>query len=132
LRCISAVFCQTKRESGVFSTGTEKNGFAGFSGIALKTGWGNGALFGRFRDSGVVLSPDLGESALRLSMFLGDDQRTGHQMTVTGGSLTQIQKMAPKDNRGLIWAYSIFRQVPVTGLNGALLITFFQIIDIRT
>ena len=38
----SAVFCQTERYSGVFSTRTEKNGFTGFSGIVLKTGRENG------------------------------------------------------------------------------------------
>jgi hypothetical protein len=64
-------------------------------------------------------------------MVLGGDHLTGHQMTVAEMSLTQIQKMAQKGNRGLIRAYSFSGPVPVTGLNGALLITFFQIIDIR-
>jgi len=43
LRGISAVFRQTKRESGVFSTGTKKNDFTGFSGIGCKIGKGKGA-----------------------------------------------------------------------------------------
>jgi hypothetical protein len=33
VRCKSAVFWQTERLLGVFSTGTEKGGFTGFSGI---------------------------------------------------------------------------------------------------
>jgi hypothetical protein len=32
-RCKSAVFWQTERLLGIFSTGTEKGGFTGFSGI---------------------------------------------------------------------------------------------------
>ena len=64
-------------------------------------------------------------------MVMGDDHITGHQRTVTEREPPQDPKMAPNGNRGLIRAYSIFRQVPVTGLIGALLITFFQIIDIR-
>ena len=86
LRCISAVFCQTKQESGVFSTGTENNGFTGFSGIALKTKRGNGARFGRFRDSGDCIIPGFEGKCIRFFYVLGDDQITGHQMTIAEGS----------------------------------------------
>jgi len=36
MRCISAEFCQTKKESGVFSTGTETGDFTGFFSVKLK------------------------------------------------------------------------------------------------
>jgi hypothetical protein len=43
MRCIPAVFCQSKRYLSVFSTRTEKKGFAGFSGIGSTSRQGIGA-----------------------------------------------------------------------------------------
>ena len=45
-RCKSAVFWQTERLLGIFSTGTEKGGFTGLSGTGLDTVKGNGTRFG--------------------------------------------------------------------------------------
>ena len=45
--------------------------------------------------------------------------------------LTLCIKNAQNGNQGAFQAYSIFRQVPVTGLIGAFLITFFQILNLR-
>jgi hypothetical protein len=42
-RCKSAVFLKTGRYFGVFSTRTEKEGFAGFCGIGREIGRGKGA-----------------------------------------------------------------------------------------
>jgi hypothetical protein len=44
--CISTLFWQSKRDLNVFSTGTEKGGFAGFSVMCLDIGIGNGARIG--------------------------------------------------------------------------------------
>jgi hypothetical protein len=45
--------------------------------------------------------------------------------------LPHVHKKAQKGNRDTIQTYSIFRQVPVTDLIGAFLITFFQILNLR-
>jgi len=45
-RCISPLFWQTWQYSGLFSTGTEKEDFAGFSGIGLDSRRGKGARIG--------------------------------------------------------------------------------------
>ena len=42
-----------------------------------------------------------------------------------------VSKKAQNGNQGAIQVYSIFRQVPVTGLIGAFLITFFRILNGR-
>jgi hypothetical protein len=47
MRCILAVFWQSKRYLSVFSTRTEKRGFAGFCGIGLTIRQGIGARMGR-------------------------------------------------------------------------------------
>jgi len=44
---------------------------------------------------------------------------------------SHVPKKAQNGNQDAILAYSIFRQVPVTGLIGAFLITYFQILNIR-
>jgi hypothetical protein len=80
---------------------------------------------------GIALSRDLRESASGFSMVLGDDLITGHQMTIAEGSPPEIRKMAQNGNRGIIQAYSFSGPVPVTGLIGALLNIYFQIIEIR-
>ena len=46
VRCKSAVFWQSKREMGVFSTGTEKEGFTRFSVFDRIIWMGNGARIG--------------------------------------------------------------------------------------
>jgi hypothetical protein len=53
--CKSAVFCQTEHYLGLFSTGTEKERFSGFSGSVPETVYGNGARIKRIFD--VVISP---------------------------------------------------------------------------
>jgi hypothetical protein len=45
-RCNSALFWQTERLLSIFSTGREKNGFTGFSGIGPDTVGGKGARIG--------------------------------------------------------------------------------------
>jgi hypothetical protein len=47
MRCKSAVFRKTEHYLRVFSTGTEKERFSGFSGSVLETFSGNGARIGR-------------------------------------------------------------------------------------
>jgi|GEM_PF-2949390 len=42
-----------------------------------------------------------------------------------------VPKWAQNDNRDSILAYRVFSKVPVTGFIGALLIMYFQIIEIR-
>jgi hypothetical protein len=79
---------------------------------------------------GLHYSGILGKLNSGFSMVLGDDQITGHEMTLTEGASIDPKKV-PNGNRGIIQAYSILHQIPVTGLIGALLITSFQIIDIR-
>ena len=44
--------------------------------------------------------------------------------------LPHVPNMAQNGNQDLIWAYSVFRQIPVTGLIEAFLITYFQILNI--
>jgi hypothetical protein len=43
VRCKSAIFFQTEQLLGIFSTGTEKGGFTGFSGIEMNSGNGKKA-----------------------------------------------------------------------------------------
>jgi hypothetical protein len=44
--------------------------------------------------------------------------------------LPYVPKKAQNGNRGAFRAYPIFLQVPVTGLIGVFLITFFQILNL--
>ena len=46
VRCFPAVFWQTGRDSGAFSTGTEKGGFTGFSGRGRDSNRGKGTRTG--------------------------------------------------------------------------------------
>ena len=56
----SALFLQSGRKLRLFSTGTEKGGFTGFSGIGRDIGKGKGARIGlvfgarKYRDTGIM------------------------------------------------------------------------------
>ncbi len=60
--CILALFWQTECFMGVFSTGTEKRGLSGFSGIGRRTGRGKGARIGLICPQGLdPLIPGISE-----------------------------------------------------------------------
>jgi hypothetical protein len=48
-----------------------------------------------------------------------------------GHEVSHVPKKAQNCNRDEIQAYSIFHQIPVTGLMGAFLISFFRTLEIR-
>jgi len=59
------------------------------------------------------------------------DTKSAKYPHLFGPAVPHKQKMAQNDFQGSIWTYSILNTALKTGLTGALLIPFFQIIDIR-